>query len=305
MLLEKVGGVARPDQYLHAFQEVLSDTGLMDMGYKGYPLTWDNGRLGDEFVEERWEVIAMQRSYQLRFESMWTREEACREIVHSSWDHMAGGDVGEVWFAKVAGCTKSLSDWSKLFWKFKASEKGYYCGFRTGPELEDHVLQLFKGLFASETRGVGEIDLDFAPFLSVPYVLLKNLLFTYVVTGHRAGALNSEFQQTRRGEGDALRPSGRSHTSSWAPRPQGIVRLNTDVAIVSPNMVQLGVVFRDASGLFLAAASNSMCGSWGPAVSEAMAISYGLQLAVDLSFRSLLVESVVCMRCNCFSQDRL
>ncbi|KAF2310486.1 hypothetical protein GH714_012865 [Hevea brasiliensis] len=141
--------------------------------------------------------------------------------------------------------------------------------------------------------------------LSVPYVLLKNLLFTYVVTGHRAGALNSEFQQTRRGKGDALRPSGRSHTSSWAPRPKGIVMLNTDVAIVSPNIVQLGVVFRDASGLFLAAASNSMCGSWGPAVSEAMAISYGLQLAVDLSFRSLLVESVVCMWCNCFSQDRL
>ncbi|XP_057997993.1 uncharacterized protein LOC131177002 [Hevea brasiliensis] len=150
-LLWVVGGVARPDQYLHAFQEVLSDTGLMDMGYKGYPLTWDNGRLGDEFVEERldkvvmsltWqelfpcaclfhclhsssdhfsilldtegeEVVAMQRSYQFRFESMWTREEACRVIVHSSWDHMAGGDVGEVWFAKVAGCTKSLIDWSK------------------------------------------------------------------------------------------------------------------------------------------------------------------------------------------------
>ncbi|KAJ9128948.1 hypothetical protein P3X46_034298 [Hevea brasiliensis] len=104
------------------------------MGYKGYPLTWDNGRLGDEFVEERldkvvmsltWqelfpcaclfhclhsssdhfsilldtegeEVVAMQRSYQFRFESMWTREEACRVIVHS-----------------MAGCTKSLIDWSK------------------------------------------------------------------------------------------------------------------------------------------------------------------------------------------------
>ncbi|KAF2310485.1 hypothetical protein GH714_012864 [Hevea brasiliensis] len=109
MLLEKVGGVARPDQYLHAFQEVLSDTGLMDMGYKGYPLTWDNGG----WETSLWKKVPIISRY-------------CLTLKVRSLFNVDGVEI-------------------------------------SGPELEDHVLQLFKGLFASETRGVGEIDLDFAP----------------------------------------------------------------------------------------------------------------------------------------------
>ncbi|KAF2283685.1 hypothetical protein GH714_013872 [Hevea brasiliensis] len=43
---EKVGGATGPVQYLNAFREVLSETGLVDLGYKRYRFTWDNKSMG-------------------------------------------------------------------------------------------------------------------------------------------------------------------------------------------------------------------------------------------------------------------
>lgn len=35
------------------FREALQDCNLVDLGYKGYPFTWGNGKFGSDFVEER------------------------------------------------------------------------------------------------------------------------------------------------------------------------------------------------------------------------------------------------------------
>ncbi|KAF2283688.1 hypothetical protein GH714_013926 [Hevea brasiliensis] len=43
---EKVGGATGPVQYLNAFREVLSETALVDLGYKRYRFTWDNKEHG-------------------------------------------------------------------------------------------------------------------------------------------------------------------------------------------------------------------------------------------------------------------
>ncbi|KAF2308717.1 hypothetical protein GH714_013873 [Hevea brasiliensis] len=77
----------------------------------------------------------------------------------------------------------------------------------------------------------------------------------------------------------------------WQLPPNGIVKINVDASILSSDSVGLGVVCRDSAGLVLACAFKRLHGSWQPYVHEAMTIVYGLQLALDLSFFSVIVES--------------
>ncbi|CAL1393117.1 unnamed protein product [Linum trigynum] len=49
---EKKGGNALPDREIENFREGLKACGLVDLGFQGYPFTWDNKRtIG--FTEER------------------------------------------------------------------------------------------------------------------------------------------------------------------------------------------------------------------------------------------------------------
>ena len=50
---EKQGRIPRPLRLMQDFREVLLFCGLVDLGFKGNIFTWDNGRLGDELVQER------------------------------------------------------------------------------------------------------------------------------------------------------------------------------------------------------------------------------------------------------------
>ena len=46
-------GNERQLSLINDFREVLRDCDLLDIGYKGYPFTWSNGRFGPAFVKER------------------------------------------------------------------------------------------------------------------------------------------------------------------------------------------------------------------------------------------------------------
>ena len=50
---EKNGGNSRPMAPMVEFKNTPLHSGLVDMGFSGYPFTWRNGRQGVAFVEER------------------------------------------------------------------------------------------------------------------------------------------------------------------------------------------------------------------------------------------------------------
>lgn len=49
---EKQGGLVRDFRYMFEFSCALGDTGLSDLGFFGYKLTWSKLRLGDANVQE-------------------------------------------------------------------------------------------------------------------------------------------------------------------------------------------------------------------------------------------------------------
>ena len=49
-LLEKKGKALRSRSQMMAFQGVLEDCGLHDLGYMGLKFTWNNGRFGEHFT---------------------------------------------------------------------------------------------------------------------------------------------------------------------------------------------------------------------------------------------------------------
>ena len=50
---EKQGRIPRPWRMMQDFREALLFCGLVDLGFKGNIFTWDNGRGGNELVQER------------------------------------------------------------------------------------------------------------------------------------------------------------------------------------------------------------------------------------------------------------
>ncbi|KAL5804917.1 hypothetical protein ACOSQ3_031717 [Xanthoceras sorbifolium] len=90
-------------------------------------------------------------------------------------------------------------------------------------------------------------------------------------------------------------------TEQWrAPSPSW-VKLNSDVALdFRGRRLGFGAVIRSSDGLVLASYSSSACGLFSPDVAcglfspdvgEALAILRGIQLAVDIEYSTVCVES--------------
>jgi endonuclease/exonuclease/phosphatase family metal-dependent hydrolase len=116
---EKEGGNPRPLNFMHAFQDTLSDCALEDLGFVGDPFTWKRGRIRERLdrvvINNAWSdmypgaavihldytrsdhrPLLLNTDYQpvqahntappRRFEAKWLHENFFREVVEKAWD---------------------------------------------------------------------------------------------------------------------------------------------------------------------------------------------------------------------------
>ena len=135
------------------FRAALLHFGLVDLGFQGNIFTWNNGRPGDAFVQERldracanseWrslfshaKVFHIQSSYSdhnpifinifvpnqicrkkkkipRRFEEKWAYHEGCEAIIRAAWEAESGaGSPIYRLFEKIRRCRQALIGWSR------------------------------------------------------------------------------------------------------------------------------------------------------------------------------------------------
>ncbi|KAH9764852.1 hypothetical protein KPL70_001671 [Citrus sinensis] len=64
---EKLGGNDRNVNMISEFREALCECNLIDLGCKGYPFTWSNGRFGQHFVEERLDRFLCNKKWREKY----------------------------------------------------------------------------------------------------------------------------------------------------------------------------------------------------------------------------------------------
>ncbi|KAM0846534.1 hypothetical protein ACQ4PT_055614 [Festuca glaucescens] len=149
---EQIGGNPRNESQMLAFHECLLDCGLSDLGFKGYPFTWNNKRVGEDNIQVRLdrgtattafldlfpltqvEHIATEESdhaallirvaddatlnirQQPRgfcFEEMWTKHEEYDEMIKAAWEKGAGTGLGIGGFCeRLHEMTRDMQRWS-------------------------------------------------------------------------------------------------------------------------------------------------------------------------------------------------
>ncbi|XP_057453128.1 uncharacterized protein LOC130744990 [Lotus japonicus] len=77
----------------------------------------------------------------------------------------------------------------------------------------------------------------------------------------------------------------------WKGPAVGIAKINTDAAFKAGAAVGMGMVVRNAAGEVLASASGKRGGADSAAVAEAMALRWSLELALDMGFQAVVVET--------------
>lgn len=81
--------------------------------------------------------------------------------------------------------------------------------------------------------------------------------------------------------------SGVTSHSSWVKPRDGVVRVNTNDALLGDDGVGLGVVIRDSGGMVCAVAIRRVQARWPAALAEAMAAKIGLIIACGLGYVSV------------------
>ena len=147
---EKQGGVPKPLKHMEAFQATLLHCGLEDLGFQGNIFTWNDGRHGNAFVQERldratvaWKeiypetrVFHLQTSYSdhipivittqnqtqwtrrrkvpRRFEEKWASNPQCETVIQEAWRvaERNGSPMSKL-FEKIKRCRFALVDWSR------------------------------------------------------------------------------------------------------------------------------------------------------------------------------------------------
>ncbi|KAL9672994.1 hypothetical protein QQ045_029247 [Rhodiola kirilowii] len=143
---EVLGGRPRQLWKMSNFREVLEDCGLSDLGFKGYPFTFTNGRVGEDEYRARLdrEVIDLdwRRSFPkagvtqfhlhasdhqllmldmegseckrkkklFRFEAMWMDHPSFGNLMGEFWNDRM--DVWEDWMNCLKACRRTLSSWN-------------------------------------------------------------------------------------------------------------------------------------------------------------------------------------------------
>ncbi|KAF7154196.1 hypothetical protein RHSIM_Rhsim01G0175200 [Rhododendron simsii] len=145
---DKVGGNIPDSGRIDAFHDMLNDCGLVDLECKGPRFTWRNNRTDGDFIMERidmafanveWRVLfetaldfveaavgsdhnplLLNTNYSLnkvrrpfRFESLWTTEEECQNIIWEAWPREVDGSEMLQMCKRLRGCKKNLVTWHR------------------------------------------------------------------------------------------------------------------------------------------------------------------------------------------------
>ncbi|XP_056688734.1 uncharacterized protein [Spinacia oleracea] len=78
--------------------------------------------------------------------------------------------------------------------------------------------------------------------------------------------------------------------STWIKPPEFCVKVNVDAHTMEGIGVRFGVVIRDENGKILLAAVKSVGARWKPALAEAGAARYGLELARRMGYKTVILE---------------
>nr|POE82897.1 hypothetical protein CFP56_14177 [Quercus suber] len=145
---EKLGWLDRDADQMQAFKDCLGDCGLTNLGFVGQRYTWCNERLGaqrtlvrlDRFVaNEGWRALfpeamvfhvsmpasdhcLLELSLKKRghpkptkkrffFESMWTRDDRCREVIETAWDPLRECPMFQLQ-DRIKSCQIHLQEWN-------------------------------------------------------------------------------------------------------------------------------------------------------------------------------------------------
>ncbi|KAJ4842864.1 hypothetical protein Tsubulata_010456 [Turnera subulata] len=146
---EKRGRLIIPERLMRAFREAADFCAVEDMGFTGYPFTWDNGRGGYHNIKQRldralcsttWAVrfrlyrVSHLKPYgsdhrpiklslvshwgdrrrirpQPRFEDHWCRDVACEDIIRDVWNGLNSPQATEV-ADKLRETLGRLSNWN-------------------------------------------------------------------------------------------------------------------------------------------------------------------------------------------------
>ncbi|XP_074302520.1 uncharacterized protein LOC141634127 [Silene latifolia] len=77
----------------------------------------------------------------------------------------------------------------------------------------------------------------------------------------------------------------------WTPPENGVIKINSDAAIIGDAEVGLGVVGRDSNGEMVLVASKRCRAGWSVKMAEAKAVLFGMEIAKRLELSSIIVET--------------
>lgn len=152
--VSSLGGNMRTFAQMEDFRDCLADCGLVDLGFWGYPYTWDNKREGDENVQVRLDrgacndgflemfpdtslehivieesdhealliraletapVRGQQGEKLFHYEEAWTRHEVYDMMIAEAWDAANTGDQGlAATWQKLGRMIVSMQEWGRV-----------------------------------------------------------------------------------------------------------------------------------------------------------------------------------------------
>ncbi|KAH7863578.1 hypothetical protein Vadar_019378 [Vaccinium darrowii] len=145
---DNIGGHVHSQVSISAFHKLISDSGLVELKYKGPKFTWRNNRSGDNFIMEKIDIVFANSKWcelydqamvfveaaissdhnpllqntvvpltkvgkPFRFESFWVTEEDCKVVIDRAWSKKQNGTLMHLVCKKLRVCKDNLKEWSK------------------------------------------------------------------------------------------------------------------------------------------------------------------------------------------------